>query len=146
MPPPSPVTESPLATYHRHLRCGQLAYQFSPAAGRAVFFPRLVCPFSGSSALEWRISQGRGTVHATTVVYPREGDPYNVALIDLDEGFRMMSRVEGLAPLDVRIGLRVQVRVVPQPGEEPPLPLFDPAGDASPGNTGPGAGRPWGRS
>ncbi|WP_245597896.1 Zn-ribbon domain-containing OB-fold protein [Ottowia thiooxydans] len=127
----SPVSESPLAIYHRHLRAGQLAYQFSPSAGRAVFFPRLVCPYSGSSELEWRVSEGRGTVHATTVVYPREGHPYNVALIDLDEGFRMMSRVEGLAPLEVRIGQRVQVRVVEQAGEEAPLPVFDLAGDAS---------------
>ena len=127
----SPLSESPLATYHRHLRAGQLAYQFSPSAGRAVFFPRLVCPYSGSDELEWRISQGHGTVHATTVVYPREGSPYNVALIDVDEGFRMMSRVEGVAPLEVRIGQRVKVRVVEAVGEEAPLPVFDLAGDAS---------------
>ena len=126
-----PVSESPLATYHRHLRAGELAYQFSPAAGKAVFFPRLVCPFSGSSDLEWRISEGMGTVHATTVVYPREGDPYNISLIDLDEGFRMMSRVEGVAPLEVRIGQRVKVRIVAQSGEEAPLPVFDLTGDAA---------------
>ena len=125
------LAESPLATYQRHLRAGQLAYQYSPDAGRAVFFPRLVCPFSGSSELQWRISQGYGTVHATTVVFPREGEPYNVALIDVDEGFRMMSRVEGLAPQEVRIGMRVRVRIVPQAGEDAPLPLFELAGEAS---------------
>ena len=125
------LAESPLATYQRHLRAGQLAYQYSPDAGRAVFFPRLVCPFSGSSELQWRISQGYGTVHATTVVFPRDGEPYNVALIDVDEGFRMMSRVEGLAPQEVRIGMRVRVRIVPQAGEDAPLPLFELAGEAS---------------
>ncbi len=125
------LAESPLATYQRHLRAGQLAYQYSPDAGRAVFFPRLVCPFSGSSELQWRISQGYGTVHATTVVFPREGEPYNVALIDVDEGFRMMSRVEGLTPQEVRIGMRVRVRIVPQAGEDAPLPLFELAGEAS---------------
>ena len=125
------LAESPLATYQRHLRAGQLAYQYSPDAGRAVFFPRLVCPFSGNSELQWRISQGYGTVHATTVVFPREGEPYNVALIDVDEGFRMMSRVEGLAPQEVRIGMRVRVRIVPQAGEDAPLPLFELAGEAS---------------
>lgn len=129
MPLTIPVSDSPLAIYHRYLKAGQLAYQFSPAAGRAVFFPRLVCPYSGSSELEWRISRGQGVVHATTVVYPREGAPYNVALVDLDEGFRMMSRVEGVTPLDVRIGQRVKVRVVEQAGEEAPLPVFDLAGD-----------------
>ena len=125
------LAESPLATYQRHLRAGQLAYQYSPDAGRAVFFPRLVCPFSGSSELQWRISQGYGTVHATTVVFPRDGEPYNVALIDVDEGFRMMSRVEGMAPEEVRIGMRVRVRIVPQAGEDAPLPLFELAGEAS---------------
>ena len=124
------LAESPLATYQRHLRAGQLAYQYSPDAGRAVFFPRLVCPFSGSSELQWRISHGYGTVHATTVVFPRDGEPYNVALIDVDEGFRMMSRVEGMAPEEVRIGMRVRARIVPQADEDAPLPLFELAGEA----------------
>lgn len=117
---------SPLARYQAHLRQGQLAYQFSPAAGRAVFFPRLVCPFSGSTELLWRISQGEGSVHATTVVFPREGAPYNVALIDLDEGFRMMSRVEGLAPEAVAIGLRVRVTFQEAANQPAPLPVFVP--------------------
>ena len=125
------LAESPLAIYQRHLRAGQLAYQYSPEADRAVFFPRLICPITGSSELQWRISVGRGTVHATTVVFPREGDPYNVALIDVDEGFRMMSRVEGLPPEQVRIGMRVCVRMLPQAGEEAPLPVFELLGEAS---------------
>ncbi len=40
---------SPFATYVSHLEKGELAYQFSPAANRAVFFPRVVCPFTGSA-------------------------------------------------------------------------------------------------
>jgi uncharacterized OB-fold protein len=119
------LKQSPLETYRSHLRAGQLAYQYSTVASRAVFFPRLICPFTGSHALEWRISQGVGTVHATTVVFPRDGAPYNVALIDLDEGFRMMSRVEGVPPEAVRIGLRVKVRFVEDPKEPAPLPVFD---------------------
>lgn len=117
--------ESPLETYRSHARAGRLAYQFSAAADRAVFFPRLVCPFTGDTGLEWRISQGAGTVHATTVVFPREGLPYNVALVELDEGFRMMSRVEGVPPEQVCIGLRVKVRFLDDPKEPAPLPVFD---------------------
>jgi len=52
----------------------------------------------------------RGVVHATTVVRPRGEEPYNVCLVDLDNGVRVMGRVEGLAPQDVTIGLRVQGR------------------------------------
>lgn len=51
-----------------------------------------------------------GVVYATTVVHRRGEEPYNVCLVDLDEGTRVMGRVEGLAPADVAIGLRVQAR------------------------------------
>ena len=52
----------------------------------------------------------RGVVYATTVVRPRGEDPYNVCLVDLEDGERVMGRVEGLAPQDVTIGLPVQAR------------------------------------
>jgi uncharacterized protein len=120
---------SPLATYISYLEKGQLAYQFSPEANAAVFFPRVICPKTGSNRLEWRVSTGLGVVHATTVVHPREGEAYNVALIDLDEGFRLMSRVEDLPPAQVRIGMRVKVRVHRPGGDEPPYPVFFPAED-----------------
>ena len=50
-----------------------------------------------------------GTVYATTVVRPRGEEPYNVALVDLPEG-RRMTRVEGVAPEAVRIGMPVRMR------------------------------------
>jgi uncharacterized OB-fold protein len=52
----------------------------------------------------------RGVIYATTVVHRPDEDPYNVCLVDLDEGARVMGRVEGMAPQDVTIGLRVQSR------------------------------------
>ena len=41
-------TKSPLNTYLEHLEKGELAYQFSPEAGKAVFYPRVLCPFTGN--------------------------------------------------------------------------------------------------
>jgi len=117
---------SPYATYVSHLEKGELAYQFSPAANRAVFYPRVLGPFTGSDKLEWRVSTGRGTVYATTVVHPAEGKPFNVALIDCDEGFRLMSRVEEIAPDAVKIGMRVRFRAHKPGGEEDPIPVFTP--------------------
>src|SRR6476661_10112116 len=119
-------TQSPLNTYLAHLEKGELAYQFSPGAGKAVFYPRVLCPFTGSSKLEWRLSKGRGTVYATTIVHPAEGAPYNVALIDCDEGFRLMSRVEDVTPDAVKIGMRVKFRVHKAGGEADPIPVFSP--------------------
>jgi uncharacterized protein len=118
---------SPLKTYLEHLERGELAYQFSPGANRPVFYPRLADPYTGSERLEWRISAGLGAVYATTVVYPPEGAPFNVALIDCDEGFRLMSRVEEILPDQVRIGMRVRLRVHRPGGDEDPYPVFVPA-------------------
>lgn len=118
--------EAPYARYVRHLKAGELAYQFSLAAERAVFFPRVRCPYSGQDCLEWRISSGLGTVYSTSVVYPRKDDSYNVALIDLDEGFRMMSRVVADDPLHVNIGQRVRFRAVLEEGLDDPIPVFEP--------------------
>jgi uncharacterized protein len=64
-------------------------------------------------------------VYSVTVVRKRPPEQdYNVALIDLQEGPRMMSRVEGIAPADVRIGMQVQAKVVQQ--DEQPLLVFEP--------------------
>jgi uncharacterized protein len=122
---------SPLQCYLAHLATGELAYQYSPAADRAVFFPRVACPYTGNENLEWRVSSGRGVVYSTTTVHPTSGDPYNVSLIDCREGFRMMSRVEGISSSDVTIGMEVQLRIIPQPDDEPPLPVFVPVGHPS---------------
>ena len=120
------ATPSPLATYIAHLKRGELGYQFSPSLGKAVFYPRVIAPFTGEADLEWRTSKGLGTVHATTVVHPQQGDPYNVCLIDVDEGFRMMSRVEEIPPAAVKIGMRVKFRVHTPEGDEDPYPVFTP--------------------
>ena len=116
--------KSPLGIYNEHLQRGELAYQFSPEAGKAVFYPRVICPYTGSENLEWRISKGLGTVRATTVVHPAQGEPYNVCLVDLDEGFRLMSRVEDMDPMAVKIGQRVRFRAHHPGGDEAPIPVF----------------------
>ena len=115
--------EAPVAAYRRHLENGKLAYQRCADCSAAVFYPRVLCPVCGSGALEWRESAGRGTVYATTAVHGRDRDPRNVVLVDLDEGFRMMSRVEGVPAEEVEIGTRVRFEVR-QDEEDEPLAVF----------------------
>jgi uncharacterized OB-fold protein len=98
---------SPAEVFAAHCSRGELAYQVAPY-GAAVFPPRLAQPGTGA-ALRWAVSAGRGAVHATTVVRRRGEAPASLVLVELDEGFRMMSRVDGPAPEDVPIGLRVRV-------------------------------------
>jgi uncharacterized OB-fold protein len=123
---PDLKTNSPLNTYYEYCRKGQLAYQVCTDDGSPVFFPRVVAPKTGSPNLAWRVSQGLGTVYATTVVYYKNEPPLNVALIDLDEGFRMMSRVEDIDPMEVKIGMRVKLRMHPGDEKQPPYPVFVP--------------------
>jgi uncharacterized protein len=124
-----PVAISPLTQYLRHLEASELAYQYSPQADAAVFFPRVVSPYGDS--LEWRISGGLGTIYATTWIPVANGEPYNVALIDMDEGFRILSSVRSLPVDEVRIGQRVRVRIE-HPKDENPYPVFEPLENESP--------------
>lgn len=116
--------KSPYDIYVESCKKGQLAYQVCTDDNAVIFFPRLVAPGSGSTNLEWRVSKGLGTVYATTTTHPVKGDPYNVALIDVDEGFRMMSRVEDMASDDVKVGMRVKMRMAPGDEKQPPFPVF----------------------
>ncbi len=120
---------SPLGVFIEHCKKGELAYQVCTDDNSPVFFPRVIAPKSGSANLEWRISKGMGTVYSTTTVYGGRDQPaHNVALIDVDEGFRMMSRVEGIDPLKVQIGMRVKVTMNPGDDKQPPYPVFTLAG------------------
>ena len=114
---------SPYATYIEHLRKGELAYQVDPD-GRAVHFPRVAAPGSGA-ALSWRVSRGLGTVYATTAMHSRGNAPRNLVLVDMDEGFRLMSRVDGEDARAVHIGQRVRFHAAGGENEgEDPYPLF----------------------
>ena len=101
---------SPNTIFMDYCQKDQLAFQRSPS-GQAIFYPRILEPKTGAE-LSWELSKGLGTVYSTTVVYSRDEKPYNVALIDIDEGYRMMSRVEGIDPEHIRIGMRVQVQMM----------------------------------
>lgn len=103
------IDRSPRAIYEEHARNRRLAYQYSPDLDRAVFYPRIACPFGGTAPLEWRVSAGRGTLHALSMVHPAKGEAYSVALVDLDEGFRMMSTVRGATGDLSEIGRRVML-------------------------------------
>ena len=99
--------------YHDQLAQGRFQIQRCQACAQAVFYPRMICPHCGSNRLDWITPSGLGTVYSTTVVRRKaeHGGDYNVALVDLEEGVRMMSRVEGIEPAAVAIGMAVQAYV-----------------------------------
>ena len=118
---------SPEAVWRAALAEGRLLLQRARSSGLIVFPPRLIEPGTGDADLEWVEASGLGTVYSVTVISQKPpAEPYNVALIDLDEGARVMSRVEGLPAAKVEIGLRVSARIAVGDDDVPVL-LFDPA-------------------
>ena len=114
----------PDAEYRAFLAEGRFMLQ-RQKNGAAFYPPRAVAPQTGSEDIEWFEPSGKGTVYSTTVVHRRPPEPsYNVALIDLAEGPRMMSRVEGIDPAAVAIGQPVVARVIDQDGQ--PVVVFVP--------------------
>jgi uncharacterized OB-fold protein len=119
------LSMQPDREFEQFLREGRFMLQRSASTGAHVFYPRVAAPGSGARDLQWVPASGQGTVYATTVVRPKPPQaPYNVALVDLDEGPRMMSRVETVAPAAVHIGMRVRARIAA--GEAAPCVVFDP--------------------
>lgn len=118
------------ARYFQLLAQGRFLIQHCQDCGRYVFYPRQLCPHCASCALSFVEPKGTGTVYSSTVVRrkPESGGDYDVSLVDLDEGIRMMSRVEGVAPGAVRIGMRVKARVALD-GKQPMV-VFDPCQEA----------------
>lgn len=115
----------PEREYFAFLAEGRFMIQRSRSSGRHVFYPRVAEPRTGARDLEWVEASGLATVHATTVVHARPPQPsFNVALVELAEGPRMISRVEGIAPRDVTIGMAVRARIAEADGK--PLLVFDP--------------------
>ena len=115
----------PETEYQKFLAEGSFRIQRSRTTGRYIFYPRVVEPGTGSTELEWVEASGRGTVYSTTVIRQKPPTPsYNLALIDLAEGPRMMTRVVGIAPEEVKIGMAVQAKIVRE--NDQPLVVFEP--------------------
>ena len=92
--------------------------------------PRPMCGVCQSIEWNWIVSRGAGTVYSHVVLHhppvPGYELPLSVALIELDEGTRLVANIVGCAPSDVRIGMRVQARIE-RADDELKLPFFYPA-------------------
>jgi uncharacterized OB-fold protein len=118
----------PDALWNEALKAGRLCIQICEWCDGAQFPPALVCRACGKPSPKLVEASGRGTVYSTTTVRSREG-AYNVSIIELAEGPRIMSRVDEVPPDDVRIGLPVAAEIVTQ--AETPVLVFKPEGVAS---------------
>jgi uncharacterized OB-fold protein len=82
---------------------------------RAHFYPRPFCPYCWSSDVEWEEASGRATLYTYSIVRRNDLPPFNervpyvAAIVDLEEGPRMMTNVEGCDEADLHIGLPLAV-------------------------------------
>ncbi|MFI5611859.1 Zn-ribbon domain-containing OB-fold protein [Amycolatopsis sp. NPDC051903] len=122
--PPTPTPRGEERVYFDAAAERRLTYQTCDTCGSAVFYLRAVCPHCGGESLRLRDSAGHGTVYSYTVQrrashpYFADRTPMTLALVDLDEGFRLLADVTGEATLEV--GTPVEVVF----GEDPMLPHF----------------------
>jgi uncharacterized OB-fold protein len=129
LPPVDPVTKPFWDSVKAHAmqlpRCDD--------CGTWIFYPRALCPQCFSASLVWRPVSGRGVIHAFTIPHRNplpafQPDlPYVVALIELEEGARMMTNLVGVAPDPARIQVGMPVQVVyDDVTPEVTLPKFQP--------------------
>jgi uncharacterized protein len=122
----SPANPGPEQQYLATLARGQIRIQHCTDCSKYVFYPRVLCPHCGGAQLSWVRPSGLGTVYSVSIVRrkPADGGDYNVVLVDLEEGVRMLSRVTGIANEKITIGMRVHAEVGEDDGK--PVVLFVP--------------------
>ena len=115
---PLPVIDHDSAPYWEAAREGRLDIPLCGDCGKHHFYPRAICPHCHSDNLKFDTVSGRGVVHTFTIARRPAGPafaddvPYVVALMELEEGPRMMSRIQTDDPETVQIGARVEVTFV----------------------------------
>jgi uncharacterized protein len=110
---PAAAGSSLTARFWAAAREGTLVRPVCSACGTNFFSPQIACPRCLSLRWTYEPSSGRGTVYSATVVhrapYPGVTAPYQLAIIDLDEGWSMLATVDGDPLAPVAIGTQVRV-------------------------------------
>ena len=130
-PRPLPSSNALTEPYWQAAHQRELKLPRCESCAKFHFYPRSACPHCGSTALAWQAVSGKGEVYSYTVVHraPSQGFaeqvPYVVAVVALAEGPHLMTRLTGVTPDAVRIGMPVCVEFEKQ-DEETTLPVFKP--------------------
>lgn len=112
---PVPKEDAESAPFWRAIHEGRFVLPTCQDCGRSHFYPRAVCPHCRSLAVTYAPASGLGSIYSYTVhrqpAAPEFASevPYVVALVTLDEGPRMLTRIVGQSPEAVAIGQRVTV-------------------------------------
>lgn len=112
---PMPKPTSDTQYFWEGCIAGELRYQRCKHCGEIQLIPRALCSACQHGDLQWQRSSGMGNVRSYTVVHRapvpafKEETPYIIALIDMEEGFRLMVNVKGGGTTPVAIGQAVKI-------------------------------------
>jgi hypothetical protein len=126
---PGPILTEDNHGFWEAAREGRLVTQRCGQCGRLAHPPRPMCPSCHSLDRELVDLAGTGVVYSYTILHhpqhPSFDYPVIAALIELDEGVRILSNLVDVAPGDVRIDMRVGVRFAPT-RDDMAVPVFAP--------------------
>ena len=128
-----PIPDDYTQTWWDAAADGRLLVVRCRTCGEAHYYPRPFCPRCGSQDVSWEESSGRATLYTWSVVHQndlppfRDKLPYVAAVVDLDEGPRMMTNVVGAEPAELRVGMALQVSFS-ELADGYHVPVFRPAG------------------
>ena len=131
-PVPTPTTQP----FWDAARQGELHLQHCVKCNQHVFYPRPHCPQCGSTELVWERASGRGRLYSYVINHVAPpgwaGDvPYVLAVVQLEEGPRMLSNLIGVAPDPEKLPLDMELEVSFVERGAQKLPVFGPVGSAA---------------
>lgn len=116
---------------------GELRIQRCTACGKAYFFPRPFCPHCSSRDVKWFTASGKAKLHTYVINHRpamgfRDDAPYVIAIVELEEGPRMMTNIIGIEPTPENLPIDLPLEVTwEKQSDDITLPLFRPAGSAA---------------
>lgn len=125
LPKPTPET----AHFWAGTAGGELRLQRCRACARVYFPPQPFCPACASGDVEVVRASGRGSLYGYVITHraaPGFTAPYVIAVVELEEGPRLLTNLVGVEPDPARLPLDLPVEVVFEPAGEVTVPLFRP--------------------
>ena len=138
-PLPQPITPE-ARPYWDGARDGKLMIPRCQACGWPFMYPRVACPFCASRDIAWIQASGRGRLHSFAIAHQilnkafKVKTPVVLAMVELDEGPRLLTNLVNVAPDPTVLKCDIPVEVVFEKlTDQVTLPMFQPAAGATAG-------------
>ncbi|MQA84519.1 MAG: DNA-binding protein [Streptosporangiales bacterium] len=128
VPKPTPETQP----FWDGCSAGELRIQRCKPCDAAYFYPRPFCPRCGSDEVEWFRASGRARLYSYVINHRPgpgfdEDAPYAIAVVELEEGPRMMTNIVGVENTPENLVLDMPLQVTFERRDEMAVPVFQPA-------------------